>query len=570
MDAPAVPTFADKGPPAKRAAIPRVTEEQLAFFEQVGMIVPPEQEPDGFRLGDTFWTSAEAHTHAAVFRGELYTVPYVLIVPSRYAKERDWHAVLHEAVLPVHEQLSPWNPESAISVLNREGCLAQGLPPLLDEALRLCEAVFDASEGLFDPSIGPVAEAWSTALETRGTAPDSRLVHELMCTVVGLRRVWAQGRLAPGARLGLDAVAKGFAADLVAKRLASLTESFFFDWGGEAVCAGRHPSGRPWRTGILRPPSLHSLFQSWRFKTAPELTQALARLDLPATGSAWATSGDYGQGKRFGFFHIASPRTGMLMQAAGGSVASVTVQGRSCAVCDALATAAMVFPAPQQAHAWLHRVAAKFQVTAFYVVSRSMPLLSHKTPPSDVPVFDVPLVGGFVLSEETSRVIAAGQREVLIATENREVAVSTARVASLSPLLVSLLVPESLSLKRFSFCGLLCVAMHKSGPLVLASAMGQPVDESVSELRRRTDTAFVASVRMGDAVLERCSSLAVLEGVVSFNVEQHSRFGLAVAEARPGTTLSVTVPPAIVIECAIRNVATCGDHVLVLCGVLHD
>ncbi len=357
MDAPALPTFADQGPPARRVLVPKVTEEQLAYFEQVGMVVPPEQEPDGFRLGDAFWSPAEAHGEAAVLRGELHTVSYVLIVPTRVAKQTAWHALLEEATRPVHEQLSSWNTDSALSVLNREGSLSPGPPLLLAEALRLCEAVHDASEGLFDPSAAPLAEAWSAALETRGTAPDARLVQHLLCTAVGLRRVWAQGRLAPGARLGLDAVAKGYGADLVAGRLAAVTASFFFDWGGEAVCGGRHPSGRPWRTGILRPPSLQSLFQSWRFKTGPELTHALALLDLPATGASWATSGDYGQGKRFGFFHIANPRTGMLLQAAGGSVASVTVLGRSCAACDALATAAMVFPTPQQAHAWLHRVA---------------------------------------------------------------------------------------------------------------------------------------------------------------------------------------------------------------------
>ena len=587
MDAPALPTFAEQGPPAKRVAIPKASEEQLAYFEQMGMAVPEEQEPDGARLGDSFWSAVEAHRDAAVLRGQLYTVAYVLIVPARLSPS-PWHALLEEAVLPVHQQLSSWSPASALSRLNAEGSIA--LPPLLAEALRLCEAVHAASEGLFDPSVVPLAEAWSASLEARGAAPDSRLVRDLMRSAVGLERVWTQGRLAPGARLGLDAVAKGFGADLVARRLAALTDSFFFDWGGEAVCGGRHPSGRPWRTGILRPPSLHSLFQSWRFKTPAEVTHAATRVDLPVSGVAWATSGDYGQGKRFGFFHIASPRTGMLMQAAAGSVAAVTVLGRSCAACDALATAAMVFPTPQQAHAWMHRVApqvcgahsfvgilsafgfAKFDVSAFYVVSRGAPVLSHKSAPADVALFEVPLTGGFALSRATMTAIAAGQRETLIESEGREISVATARVASLSPLLVSLLLPESSSLKRFFFCGLQCFVMHKSGPLVLASATGQPRDcASATELRRQMDTAFVASVQMGELVLEQCSSLAVLEGAVAFNVEQHSRFGLAAAEARPGTTMTVRLPAAAIeIECVVRNVATCGDHLLVLCGVLHE
>ncbi len=357
VDTPAAPTYADESQPKKRAAaVDKMTEQQLAYARHMGMAVPVDMEPDGSRFGDSFWTAADCDESAVMMSGMMHSVRWILIVPATVASKAVWAHELVDAVRPVHEQLSKWNEDSALSRLNKRQLSRAGagppLPPLLEEALQLCDAVNAASEGLFDPSVGPLAAAWSDSLANAGAAPDSRLVQDLLASKVGWQKQHTQN-----IQIDLDCVSKGFGVDFAAKRLASLTGSFYFDWGGEAVCAGKHPSGRQWRTCILRAPSLQQLFMGWRTQSAVEVSAAVAAVDLPVSGAAWATSGDYGQGKRFGYFHIANPKTGMLMQASGSSVASVTVRGKSCATCDALATAAMVFGTPQQAHAWLHGVA---------------------------------------------------------------------------------------------------------------------------------------------------------------------------------------------------------------------
>ncbi len=169
--------------------------------------------------------------------------------------------------------------------------------------------------------------------------------------------------------------------------------------------------------------------------------------------------------------------------------------------------------------------------------------------------------------------VAERQRQVTLSLGSGvEMAVPTARVASLSPLLVSLLVPESFSAKQFQVEGLQCRVMHKSGSLVLASA-SDTLNRRAADARRVLESTFVASITRLDtgAVLEKCSSLAVAEGAVSFNVEQHSQFGVAIADAQAGLPLSIAMPDeAVRMEVVVRDVVACGDHVLVVCGVLHD
>jgi thiamine biosynthesis lipoprotein len=149
----------------------------------------------------------------------------------------------------------------------------------------------------------------------------------------------------------------------------------FLDWGSEIRAWGMHPNGRPWRTMIIRPPVLEQLFAGWQQRGTPwhpGPQDAAYSLSFERSNEAFglATSGDYFQIERFGFFHIVSPVEKRIRRATNDSVASVTVLARNATTADAFATAAMTFPNASEAAQWLQQ--QQPQVLAYCVLTRSV------------------------------------------------------------------------------------------------------------------------------------------------------------------------------------------------------
>lgn len=351
-------------------------------------------------------------------------------------------------------------------------------------------------------------------------------------------------------------------------------DSYFFNWGGEMATRGRHPSGRAWRTSIVKPPTLSELFRMWRTgKDLVDKSKILRRVDLPDVPYCTvATSGDYYQGKKFGYFHIVNADTGMLCQASVDSVASVTIimLGRGTGgLADALATSAMML-SMQGAHAWLHSMSTMYPIHAFYVVSRSGILckedpVAARIPP---PIF----YGGFSFSDDIMKSLDDCSGNVTLEVSRGDShTVSTIRVASISPPLVSVLLPDpSLKLARFSLSvGFenVCSMLHQNGPVVIAT-LNAP-SQSARELRKRFDLKRPCIIKYADAEMLCSSVAAVRSGALSFNAELHSTFGVSVSSAVPGEKVRISFDRWIV-NTAVRNVAVCGDHVVVVCGLLSE
>jgi thiamine biosynthesis lipoprotein len=131
-----------------------------------------------------------------------------------------------------------------------------------------------------------------------------------------------------GARLDLSAIAKGYAVDSVAQRLASEgLVSYLVEIGGELRGRGVKPDGQPWWVSVEPPPGCPL-----------QVTSALS-------GWAIATSGDYRRffehgGRRYA--HTLDPRTGRPLD---DPPASVSVLHAECMAADAWSTALMVLGA---------------------------------------------------------------------------------------------------------------------------------------------------------------------------------------------------------------------------------
>jgi thiamine biosynthesis lipoprotein len=253
MDGAALPTFANAAVTKKKPSrSSQMSEQQFLFCQQMGVFVPPDQVPLGHQLGDKFWSDALAHPDVAIVRGKSFHVDWMLIVPkSVLSRVASWTALVEEALVPVHEQLSKWNENSLLNRLNKDK-IVQNVPQLFEQTIVLCNELHRASGGRFDPSIAPVLEAWTLALD-EGKASLSQAQKENLEACVGWEKVLHQYKLSQGAKIDLDGVSKGIGVDLIARKLKEVTGGcFFFDWGGEGASAGKHPTGRSWRLGVMK------------------------------------------------------------------------------------------------------------------------------------------------------------------------------------------------------------------------------------------------------------------------------------------------------------------------------
>lgn len=230
--------------------------------------------------------------------------------------------------------MSPWRPDSEISRFNGA---PRGLA-VAPETAMVARAALDlarASEGWFDPSVGPLVHRW-------GFGP-----------IEGELSGWAGLAAGDGgltkdrAGLTLDpcGIAKGRALDLMADQLlAAGWTDFLVDLGGELAARGRHPSGRDWQLAIEDP------------RPGVPGAAALLRLD----GLAIATSGTRAQGYDLAgrrFSHIIDPHRAAPVR---GPLASVSVVAPRAMLADGWATALMAAGAAGPALAQRRGVTALF------------------------------------------------------------------------------------------------------------------------------------------------------------------------------------------------------------------
>ncbi len=233
-------------------------------------------------------------------------------------------------------ELSDYDPESELSRLGRRsdaGAPTTAVPLGADlwRVLEQAQAVAVASGGAFDATVGPYVRLWRRAAR-QGELPDEERLREAGAAV-GFRKLELDGErrsarlLAPGMRLDLGGIAKGFALDeaLLALNERGIARALVVG-GGELRAGGAPPDARGWRV------SLSGLESS--------------ELRLELADAALATSGDLARhveldGIRYS--HIVDPRTGRALEER--RLASVLAPDAMLA--DALATALSVLDADE-------------------------------------------------------------------------------------------------------------------------------------------------------------------------------------------------------------------------------
>ena len=242
-----------------------------------------------------------------------------------------------KAIRGVETDMSLFNPDSAVSRLNRDGVLHKPSAQLLS-VLSLARHVSARSQGAFDVTVQPLWNVWSQAQAADSLPDHKQLQRQLKLVNWRALEVSANSlRLnTRGMGISLNGIAQGYAADLVRSVLQSHGVMHALIDTGETATLGQAPGDKPWRFGIE---------STSRVKTSqPEMT---------AAGRAMATSSDAHTAftPDHAHHHIFNPHTGDSPR----YWSSATVIAPSCAMADALTKVFFMCPPPlvqRTARAW--------------------------------------------------------------------------------------------------------------------------------------------------------------------------------------------------------------------------
>lgn len=267
-----------------------------------------------------------------------YTQPHMGL-PFRivlYASDRSAAdaaaAAAFDRIQELNDILSDYDMDSELSKLShssgqgKEVELGRDLWAVLEQAQRLAQR----SAGAFDITVGPCVNLWRKARREKRLPQPAQLADAR--EAVGHEKLRLDPRhhtaqlTAPGMRLDLGGIAKGYAVDEALKILRARGVSQALVAGGGDMAVSGPPPGQ----------------KGWRIEIAPlDVTNAPpARFAILAHGGL-ATSGDVFQhleidGKRYS--HIVDPHTCVGLT----DHSLVTIIARDCTTADGLATAVSV------------------------------------------------------------------------------------------------------------------------------------------------------------------------------------------------------------------------------------
>ncbi len=227
--------------------------------------------------------------------------------------------------------LSTYVPHSVISRVNRNE--PHVVDTLLREVFREAERMYELTGGAFDITVGPLIDAWGFGPGER-LDPDSAMIDSLL-QFVGMDKVTLEEnrvkKAHPNVRLDVNAIAQGYAVDVVARFLDEKgVSNYMVEIGGEIRTRGVNDRGVPWRIGIDKPVFGNRI-------PGRELQRIVAFSDL-----SLASSGNYRKyyemdGRKI--VHTVDPRSGYTRI---NQLLSTTIITGECITADAIATSCMV------------------------------------------------------------------------------------------------------------------------------------------------------------------------------------------------------------------------------------
>ncbi len=316
---------------------------------------------------------------------------YTVIVTDNPEREGLLRKIVQDVFELIHAVANGWSEESEISKLNN---VKPEKPMEISDTLSIIfdivDELYEINSGRFDPTCGVVKLAYAETLREAGRPPLPTEINRYRCAMDWRKRISRKGNTVTKGNsntiIDLNGVSKGFCVGCMSHALhLSGYNDFYVDWAGEVKAVGCHPSGRPWRTAIMKPPDLPRLFSHWKRRTLDQmlnesdmcalvnLVQCNSNSLVRGTGMSLARSVDYFLIQKYGYYHIFETHNIRPMKASMRSTGSVSVLASTCALADGLATAAMTYSTPLEAVQFLDSVQIRFpeRVYGFCVLGRN-------------------------------------------------------------------------------------------------------------------------------------------------------------------------------------------------------
>lgn len=262
--------------------------------------------------------------------GEAFGTTYNI----QYESKIDYHEQLKEVFDAVNQSLSTYIPDSDISRINR-GDTTVVVDEYFIAVFNASKEIWQATEGYFDPTVGPLVNAYGFGPNSALKGIDSTQIDSIK-QFVGFEKITltsSQKLLKNDPRTFVDfnAIAKGYAIDLLSKVLEdNAVENYLIELGGELLGKGiNNSSGNNWIVAIDDP-------------TQTDERTFIKKIQLNNRGMA--TSGNYRKTRidpvtKAKYVHTINPKTGWPKRS---NVLSVSVLAENCMLADGYATAFMV------------------------------------------------------------------------------------------------------------------------------------------------------------------------------------------------------------------------------------
>lgn len=257
-------------------------------------------------------------------QGTTYNVSYISENGIDYQRSID------SLLIEIDNSLSTYQKKSLISKFNQSDSIGAA-DELFKAVFDISKSVYGQTNGLFDPTIAPIVNAWGFGFENL-YATDSSTIDSLLAFVdfnkitIVKTQVLKEER---GMMLDFNAVAQGYSVDVLADLLEKKgIENYLVEVGGELKAKGLNLNDTLWRIGIDRP--------------LPDLAEREIEAIINLENKALATSGNY---RKFyekdgvKYSHTINPKTGYPVE---HNLLSATVITTSCGYADAYATSFMV------------------------------------------------------------------------------------------------------------------------------------------------------------------------------------------------------------------------------------
>ena len=254
--------------------------------------------------------------------GTFYEITYSAKGNDNYQKQLD------NIFDVVNKSMSNYQPDSDISKVNRHEL--DVVDSYFVEVFMAAKKIYDQTDGIFDPTIGKLVNAWNFGSEQYKTRPDSLKIDSLM-QYVGFDKIRLKNNVLikndPKPYIDFNAIAKGYAVDLIAEFLDSKTvDNYMINVGGELRTKGINIDKQSgWTVGIENP----------NFDGTKSYDKVFV-----LKNSAMATTGTYRKfkldekGNRYA--HIINTKTGYPTRT---KILSVSVIAENCMMADGYATA---------------------------------------------------------------------------------------------------------------------------------------------------------------------------------------------------------------------------------------